>query len=443
MGRALKGGLATVVLVGVQIASSAQALADAVEDAARLMQAGKAKDAYGLLLKEEAQRAGEVDYDYLLGRAALDAGEPAKATLVFERVLAVNPNHAGARLDMGRAYFALGDLARARNEFEALRTLDPPPAARATIDRYMAAIDDRSAPRKTKANGYVEVGFGQDSNVTVGPRNSSVYLPVFGLSFNLSEGARAKSDNYHQINAGGEVAHPLDGETAIFGGADLKFRNYSKVDSYDQFSGDFRGGIQLNRGADAWRAFASFSDLRLGDERYREITTVGGDWRHSATPRDQLSAFGQYSTVRYIDRSLRGIDYDLAVLGASWTRLPAPGSGLTLVGAAFVGGEQEVHFRTDGNKLLVGLRGGLSYGLNSETDLFAGAGWQYGRYDRANVLYGEKRRDNQYDLTIGAQWRFASGWSLRPQVSWTRNDSNTTVNEYDRADANIFLRKDF
>lgn len=438
-----RGGLAAVFLVGAHFAFSASAQAGPLEDAVRLMQEGKAREAYALLVKEEPARAGEVGYDYLLGRAALEAGEPAKATLVFERVLAVDPNHAGARLDMGRAYFALGDHGRARSEFEALLALNPPPAARATIERYLAATENRGASLKTRANGYIEAGIGHDSNVTVGPRNASVYLPVFGLSFNLAEGARAKSDTYHQLNAGGEVVHALDGQTAVFGGADLKFRNYAKVDPYDQLSGDFRAGMQWNRGADAWRAYASFGDLRLGDERYREIAAVGGDWRRSATPRDQLSAFGQYSTVRYVQRSMRDIDYDQTVVGASWTRLPAAGTGLTLVGAVFLGGEQEVRFRTDGNKLFAGLRGGVSYVVGADTDLFAGAGWQYGRYDRLNVLYGEKRRDNLYDLTFGAQWRFAPGWSLRPQVSWMRNDSNTAVNGYDRADANIFVRKDF
>lgn len=413
------------------------------DEGEELLRAGKAQQAYQLLQQAEAANAGNVDFDYALGRAALAAGEPAKATLVFERLLVVDPNHAGARLDMGRAYFALGDFERARAEFEAVKALDPPPAARATIDQYQAAIDNRLSPTRTRASAYVEAGFGHDSNVTVGPRNSSIFLPVFGLSFSLSGNARAKSDNYHQLAAGGEVTHAVDENTSLFAGADLKFRNYNQIDPYDQLSGEVRGGVQWNRNGDTWRAFASFNDLRLGDERYREISSLGGDWRHTLSPRDQLAVFAQYSGIRHVASNLQGIDYDQTVLGASWTRLPALNGKLTLLGSVFAGGEQELHYRSDGNKVFGGLRAGFSYALQSDVDLFGGGGWQIGRYDRTNALYNEKRRDQQFDLILGAQWRFSPGWSLRPQLSYTRNDSNIKINAYDRTEAGVFVRKDF
>ena len=46
-----------------------------------------------------------------------------------ERVLIVDPNHLGARVDLARAYFALGDSARARGEFRIALAQNPPPAA--------------------------------------------------------------------------------------------------------------------------------------------------------------------------------------------------------------------------------------------------------------------------------------------------------------------------
>src|SRR5450759_1837094 len=70
-----------------------------LRDAEALMKAGRPADAYNLLEPLEFERSGEVRFDYLIGIAALDSGKPDKATLAFERVLAVNPNYAGARLD--------------------------------------------------------------------------------------------------------------------------------------------------------------------------------------------------------------------------------------------------------------------------------------------------------------------------------------------------------
>jgi len=51
--------------------------------------------------------AGNLDYDYLLGIAALDSGQPDKASLALERVLAVTPDYVGAGSILARAYFAL------------------------------------------------------------------------------------------------------------------------------------------------------------------------------------------------------------------------------------------------------------------------------------------------------------------------------------------------
>jgi len=88
-----------------------------LSDADSLIKSGKPAAAYDLLSPLEFEHAGEVRFDYLIGTAALDSGNPAQATLAFERVLAVSPDFPGARFDMARAYYQLGDMPRARTEF--------------------------------------------------------------------------------------------------------------------------------------------------------------------------------------------------------------------------------------------------------------------------------------------------------------------------------------
>ena len=111
-----------------------------LEQAETLMREGKAAEAYALLQPFEFEQSGNIKFDYLLGIAALDSGKADKATLAFERVLALDPNFAGARIDMARAYFQLGDMTRAKTEFESVLTQNPPPAAKATIYKYLVDI---------------------------------------------------------------------------------------------------------------------------------------------------------------------------------------------------------------------------------------------------------------------------------------------------------------
>ena len=80
------------------------AFADQITDRARLLlQQKNPQAAYRLLEPLESQRAGDPEYDYLLGIAALDSGERERAVFALERVLAVNPNHAQARAEIARA----------------------------------------------------------------------------------------------------------------------------------------------------------------------------------------------------------------------------------------------------------------------------------------------------------------------------------------------------
>src|SRR3954469_6164197 len=102
-----------------------------------LSQSGRFADAYELLARAEDEYIGEVQFDYALGRAALDAGYPARATLIFSRVLAVDPAHGGALIDTGRAYLALENYEQARATFESLLALDPPPVLRAQLQAFL------------------------------------------------------------------------------------------------------------------------------------------------------------------------------------------------------------------------------------------------------------------------------------------------------------------
>ena len=103
-----------------------------------------------------------MNYDYL--PAALDSGRPDKATLALERVLAVNPDFAGARPDFARAYFVLGNYTRAKTEFEIV--LVEPAAAGARDGREpFAAIEQRIPARRGGASGYIEALLGYDTNV--------------------------------------------------------------------------------------------------------------------------------------------------------------------------------------------------------------------------------------------------------------------------------------
>ena len=146
-------------LIALLFAGPAAQAQDATLDRARQMitsQSGKGRAAFDLLAPLESQRAGEPAYDYLLGLAAIDAGEFTRAVFALERVLAVEPNHPQARAEIARAYFQMGENRVARQEFEAVKASKPPAEVAAIVDRFLSALDDRQAPLVSGVSGFIE-----------------------------------------------------------------------------------------------------------------------------------------------------------------------------------------------------------------------------------------------------------------------------------------------
>ena len=136
-------GAKVLCMLGMVAGSAVWANPKLLMDATKLLAEGNPKQAYMILVAEQNKLAGNLEFDYLLGVAALDSGRPSEAIIAFERVLAMNPMHAGAMMDLGRAYFTAGSLDLAESAFKQLQVSNPPEAAKMAIERYLKAIAER------------------------------------------------------------------------------------------------------------------------------------------------------------------------------------------------------------------------------------------------------------------------------------------------------------
>src|SRR5262249_6738797 len=153
LGRMLAATLAFALCASAVAATDAETVAQGEA----LVKAGRYADAYQLLEPLEDRLAGDLKYEYLLARSALQTGRPRRASFISGRLLAAEQNYVGGRLEMGRAYLALGDYARAKLEFEAvLRFENLPPGLREQAQVYDKAAAEFISGKKTVFNGYAE-----------------------------------------------------------------------------------------------------------------------------------------------------------------------------------------------------------------------------------------------------------------------------------------------
>lgn len=423
-----------------------------LDEADALMKAGKPAEAFALLEPLEFERAGDKRFDYLLGIAALDSGKPDKATIAFERVIAVDPNFAGARLDMARAYFQLGDLPRAKTEFETVMKQNPPEAAKVTTQKYLDAIAAHEQAQQTRITGYIEGTVGRDTNINSSTNQAQIPIPVFGdLVFTLGQANVQMADYYTAIAMGGEVTHLVSANTALYAGADLRQRGYSSESQFDNLDLLGRAGISHTMGAETFRAGVLGSQYHLDNSQLYRTAGINGEWRHLFNPANQFSLFGQISVFRFDPAAMRIQDFDQSIVGAGWMHVLADGKS-ALFGSLFAGYEKSVApitpanptgGRADGDKDMTGLRLGGQRTLNDTWDCFASIGLQWGKYDKVNAAFLAERDDRQADVTLGANWRFSKRWTLRPQIALSRNNSNIAIYSYRRADTSVTVRRDF
>jgi outer membrane protein len=467
--RARVCGMAFCAIFSVLSSLDAEAQDDKVlEEARRLLATGNAKQAYAELSAVENKMTGMPEFDYLLGVAALDSGRIEDAIIAFERVLALVPNHAGAQMDLARAYYAAGSFDLAEAAFVRLRAANPPAAAQIAINRYLEAIQARKQQTSPGFTWFGELGLGYDSNLTGVPTDfGAAAQQSFGLSNIQPTGNSIKrSAAFVQGATGGEYHYPLSRGWSLFVGGEVRGRAYKDHGRDDADAGDIdfniaqgevHAGGALNRGDDQYRVTASYAPFQqegaaTGDPRPtndRRLTGINFDWRHALDTRTQVGLGLQGSTVRFPENSIE--DFDQVYLSGYWLKsFQGKGSPLLYVTAFVTDDKAKNEFENgvDGvstkSKNLLGARGYFQYSHSTKLQTFAGLA-VIGRRDKddyARSTTVQKGKDVYAEGTIGVNWQFRDKCALRVQYAYSNNSSNIDIYDFNRSEVVSNIRCD-
>lgn len=416
-----------MLLAGAAAANDASA---ALDQAERLIREGHAKEAIALLAPLEAAHAGDQRFDYLLGTAMLIAGHPDQASLALERAVAVNPLHAAARLELARAYYLLGDLQRAKTEFETAAQLDPPPAARSTIQQYLQAITAKETPAKIKTSAYLEITTGYDSNVNNAPNQSRVAIPALDdLVVTLNPSNIQTGDGLYGLATGGEIEVPISDNISWTLAANANRRDNFKQSAFATAATDIRTGLAFSQANHSGQLSVLSGRMYLGGRLNRTIEGAAGEWRELLNPSTQLGLAVQYLRYRFPSPELVANSFNQWSGALSCTHLMDNGK-LALSTDLLFGHERDTDHRADGVKDIYGIQAGGRQSWNEKIDGYLKFGWTTGHYGSINPAFEKKRRDDEYHATAGVAYRFTERISARSEISFSRNRSNLAIFDF-------------
>ncbi|MGO4394489.1 tetratricopeptide repeat protein [Variovorax sp. M-6] len=376
----------------------------------------------------------------LLGAAVAFAADPdpARAREIVQAAETKAPDTVAAHLELGRAYYVLGQYAEAKIEFETVLRFDNlPQDLLSQVEIYnQAAKQALDEKRALTGFGYAETGVGR--------------YRVNSTRGTDALGGGDRRDTFYNARVGGGLNYALQNGYAIDGSLDYRFRYYDNPDSRDD--SDLRWRLAGSR---------SFGESNLavgvrgrtsyrGDGDYRNDAGLFTDYRYRIDPDNQLTLGAEYRRRRYPEGRLRDRSRTSADASAGWVRSLLDGSGSLTVTAH--GGQHFATDRPDGNSSFYGATVALDFTVNNKLGWGTFAWWERDAYNADRVHFHPdaldnsvvlRRKDNLYEVGAYLVWEFAPSWTLRPELLWIRDQSNSVGFNYSSTEFWLNVRKGF
>jgi tetratricopeptide (TPR) repeat protein len=405
-----------------------------------LLSESKAAEALREMRSRELQYAGSPRFDYLLGLAALDAQQPAEAVAPLERVLAVEPRFAGARMELARALYESGARDAARRQFEFLLEDNPPPPTRTVIERYLGAIANR-APLDASASRrswFVDLGTGYDTNAN-GATNDTQFL-----GFTLNARNVETESAFAEIGTGLTWGRPLSPNTGVNAFGRIMHRANPDAGFVDQTIAYLGGSYLFKLGETRYTVGVNgFHGLLDGEEHQRSVNLELGVSRVFV---DQWEFAGLLRAGRldFLQDDLQILDVDRYLGGIALTRLNLRNGTARLGAAALVGRDDERRASSPYGNDKWGLRLYAGILLRPQSTLYGEVLYLDTQFDGVG-FFGAQRRDEQSMAYVGVDFQNwpRIGWTVSPQLRFTDNRSNVSLFKYERFEAMVFVRRLF
>ncbi|WP_353227228.1 tetratricopeptide repeat protein [Novosphingobium sp.] len=409
-----------------------------VAQALQQLRSGQAAAAYALLRPHLADMAGDSDYDYALGLAAIDSGHVPDAILAFQRVLAARPDQAQARAELARAYALSGDIETARREFDTV-------AGDATIpdpvrQRFTGLVQrlDRTLQPGSNLTGYAELGGGYDSNVNAATSAGQLVIPVFAFlgPATLSADARSHGDGFGSLGGGLSEDYGFNRQSHVFASVLAASRINGSVGRLNQtFATGTLGYGYTAANHDVASISVQTQQFVLGSNHYRSAWGAIAQYSHRLPGGAVLSGEVEAFDITYpTDRLRNARRY---------------GGGVTYVDHSLYLGVQGGHEQTRNQASdnlsngYFGVRGAYEYRLAPKISAFVQLAFEARRHDATDPLFLVRRHDDQFDATVGLHVAVLAHVTLNPQVGYTRNSSNIAIDDYTRVTGSITARLEF
>lgn len=426
------------------IAGHAQAASFDKNEMDALLKQGKAEQAYELAIKYRDELEGEVGFDFYYGMAAIDSGHISEGVFALERVVLAFPEDDRARLEMGRGYYLMNEFTRARQEFESVLKHNPPAPVVANVEKFLNVIRLRESSYRSTSSVYAELAFGTDSNINGAPADASFISPIFG-PLTYSGSALEESDTYSSLTVGAQLNHPFEPGKNLTLGFDVSARFHNHDNDFETETWNIYAVVNWLDGDNIFRIMGQVQAYEVADKGNLNLVALNGEWTRTLSKTTQWVNAAQVAQLGYPGQPAR--DSTLYTLSTGLNHSYATAWWPTVGASVFAGYENSdnsyVTARAVAERRFFGLRLKGQIIPMPRMSVTGTVSAQNSHYGAENLFVGVTRNENLYQASVDARWLIDKNISLGAGVSYTQNDSNSVIDDYDRTQTRLSVRYDF
>ena len=401
------------------------------QEAQKSYNAGDFKTAYGFFETLSLENPENPEYNFLLGRSALELKMYDEALTAFDRVLILNSTHTRTRLELARLYFETKQLEQASHELDLVLKENIPQNVRDIATAFKTRIDE--SKNKHRFSVALIIGWGYDSNANNDIGKKEFIIPSFNIPITGNDKV-ADSNLFatmilnHTYDFGDKGGWSLENSLVGYNktNIDLTQNNLNlfslstaPVYTYEKYRFSMPlnyDRVYLDGKGYMYNLSATFKGAYLLDETSQlEISYLYKRGYYDEDEGQDVKGntfFGSYKKAFGEDEPI------LLSLSTSYSDNTEVNSGRTDV--ASTGNSYSIELSKSFKN---GIRPSLSY-TYSTTD-----------FEKVDVLYGTKRSDDRDEYEFGLGYTLKENMLLNASVTYAKNSSNHDPFNYDKVTA--------
>jgi len=410
---------------------------EAIKKARLMTEQGQFKQAYQLLAPVSDDYAGEAEFDYLYGAVLVQLKQNTLATLALERALIMRPEHLATQQLLLKTYQQLKNFDMAIALEQKINSLSATPKTAATKTKPTESI--------YRFSGFLGMAVGYDDNLTTGPDNDFMTLPVVSELGDVYVGDSLVKDQdvFGSFSGGGRLDIKLPKNFSLNMGLYGNHRLNNSRHDEDMSLVNSWLGTSYKWDKNTFNISFKQQAIWLSEQHYQDQYSFLGQWSRSLFQSSLVSFYANGRLLKY--KEATNLNANAYTLGAIfYQQLNTP--FLPLLSFDLYGGENKV-LDTDYQYLgygNAGVRLGSRLTLAKNDSLYLNTNFEYRHYKQDNPFFLTARDDKRYGVTARySHYFFNKQLDVSLQWTWQLNTSSLELYDYQRHFATLSAQWNF